>query len=163
MSSVDKLEPYAIAKFSVIVVGLENAEDLVGSEKSKLPEEFWLSLLKRLRCSGLGDITEVLITILDKHSGSFAMLSGVFLSCSSTEVLSLQERFDGKGDVDPSGSLVCLMIAENAEDEFLCSRLRPSRGTITLVGEAVTHGVVCSLFKGDGRGVQDFVEDDVVF
>lgn len=144
-----------------MVVGLENADDLVGSEKSKPLAEFWLSLLNRLRCSGLGDITDVLMTILDTHSESLVKPSGVFLSRSSIGVFSLQDRFDG--EASPSGTLVCLMIAENAEDELLWSRFRPSRGTITLVGDAVTHGVACSLFNDAGRGAHDFAVEDVVF
>lgn len=105
------------------------------------------------------------MTILDTHSGSFVRLSGVFLSRSSIGVFSLQERFDGgDGVADASGILVCLIIAENAEDEFLWSRFKPNLGTITLVGDAVTHGVVCSLFNDVDRGVvHDFVEDEVVF
>lgn len=120
-------------------------------------------MLKRLRCSGLGDITEVLITILDTHSGFFVVLSDVFLSRSSPGVFSLKKRFDGGDAVDSSGTLVCLIIAENAEDEFFWSRLRFRRGTITLVGDAVTHDAVCILLKEDDGGGQDFVDDNVTF
>lgn len=149
---------YAIARLRVMVVGLENAEVLLGSEKSKLFEELWPSLPKRLRCSGFGEITDVLITIRDTHSCSFGDSSAMFLSGSSTGVFSLQGRFDG--GFAASGILVCLMIAENADDEFLWSRFRSSRGTITLVGEAVTQGVVvASRFNDeDDNGGQDLAD-----
>ncbi|CAD1468393.1 unnamed protein product, partial [Heterotrigona itama] len=84
----------------------------------------------------------------------------VFLSRSSPGVFSLKKRFGGGDAVDSSGTLVCLIIAENAEDEFFWSRLRLRRGTITLVGDAVTHDVVCILLKEDDGGGQDFVDDN---
>lgn len=118
---------------------------------------------RRCRCSGLGDITDVLMTILDTYSESFVAESGLCLSSFESfgqGVLSLQDRFDG---VAASIDLVCLMIAENADDEPFWSRSSPNRGTMTLVGDAVMpHGVVCGLFKDDSNGALDFTDSDVV-
>jgi len=106
-----------MARFKVIAVGLEKAEDLVGSGKSNVVEELLASFSKRrCRCSGLGDITDVLMTILDTYSESLAAESELCLSGSSGQgVLSLQIRFEGV-TADSSVVLVCLMIAENADD-----------------------------------------------
>lgn len=116
------------------------------------------SFSKRSRCSGLGDITEVLITILDTYSGSLVVESELGAS-SSQYVLSLQDRFEDV--IVEESALVCLTIAENAEDVSLWSRSSPKRGTITLVGDAVTHDVICSLFKDEGNGVFGFADGDV--
>lgn len=112
---------------------------------------------RRCKCSGFGDITDVLITILDSYSGSLVTKSR--LSGSFEGVFSLQSRFDGAAASDV---LVCLMIAENADDESFWLRLSPNRGTITLVGDAVTHDVVCDLFKDDNNGTLGFTDDDVL-
>lgn len=103
------------------------------------------------------------MTILDTHSELFVILSGVFLAHSSVDVVSLQGRFDGDGTVGRSGAPVCLIIAEKADDEPLWSRLRLRRGTMTLVGDAVTQGVVCNLLSEGVAGGQDLVDGDVVF
>jgi hypothetical protein len=149
-----------MAKFKVIVVGLEKAEDLVGSGKSNVEELLASFSKRRCKCSGLGDITDVLMTILDTYSESLA--AELCLSGSSRQgVLSLQVRFEGV-TADSSVVLVCLMIAENADDVFFCSRSMLNRGTITLVGDAVTHGVVCDLFKDGGNGAFGFTDNVVV-
>lgn len=103
------------------------------------------------------------MTILDTHSESFVTSSGVFVSRSSPGTFSLQERFEGGGVADVSGILVCLIIAEKAEDEFLWSRLSPRRGTMTLVGDAVTHGGVVGNLLKDDNGPEDLVNIDDVF
>lgn len=64
--------------------------------------------------------------------------------------------------MDESVDLVCLIIAENADDELFCSRSGPSRGTMTLVGDAVTHDVAfCGLFKDEDKGALGFTDDGV--
>jgi len=100
------------------------------------------------------------MTILDTYSGSLVTKSGFCVSGSSEGVFSLQGRFDGAA-ADVSDVLVCLMIAENADESF-CSRSSPNRGTMTLVGDAVTHDDVCVLFKDDDNGTLDFIDDDDV-
>lgn len=117
---------------------------------------------RKCRCSGFGDITDVLITILDTYSGSLPAESGLRHPGSAAEqgVRSLQGRFAEVAGA--SVVLVCLMIAENADGEPVCSRSSPNRGTITLVGEAVRPQVVtCDLFREDAAGTPDFADGDV--
>lgn len=99
------------------------------------------------------------MTILDTYFGSLVAKSG-FSESSGQGVFSRQGRFDGAATA--SDVLVCLMIAENADDESFWSRSSPNRGTMTLVGDAVTHDVVCDLFKDDDNGTFGFTEGDVL-
>ena len=108
-------------------------------------------------------MTEVRIAILDRWSDLSTSLWS-----KTSDFLSWQKRFEEgvleESEIDTWGVFVCLIMAEKSE-ELLWSFANPCRrGTMTLVGDAVTQGVIILLRvdEGDDEFVVDGVENVVV-